>query len=294
MKFTDEVKVGIAFFIVLAVLIFTIFFIGKIGTISNGYEITLTYKSLNSLKEGAPVKIGSGYKIGHVKEFIYKNNLIHVLTWINNKFKIRRSSEFYIVSDGILGEKYINIILNEEDEALFNPGETIAGHGVMGFDQALNKLSVFMNKLEGMFEGEDISKVLNNFTMLIKNLNDIARDNKENVHNIVKSADTAMKEFMKLSKNLESITKSADKTLKSLNGKDMEKILANITDISESLKKTLAKVAKDLDTEEGKTVLSLFTDKQLIENIKKAVVYLRKFSSKISKDPSILLWREEQ
>ena len=66
MKFSDEARVGLLVTISFTIFIVLIGLLAKINVSQSGYRLRIYFGFLNDLREGAPVKIAGGIKIGQV------------------------------------------------------------------------------------------------------------------------------------------------------------------------------------------------------------------------------------
>lgn len=86
---------------------------------SQYYQLTAKFTNVGSLVTGAPVKI-SGVTIGIVDEIrLDKNQQKAIVSLqIKNQYRINTDATAQIVSAGIFGEQYINIVMGTEDNFL--------------------------------------------------------------------------------------------------------------------------------------------------------------------------------
>ena len=78
-----EKKVGMAFFVGIALLMALTFWVGKIRLFENGYIIKVNFSQIGGLKKGDTVTL-AGMKVGRVEDFDIKDNKIQVSLWIKN------------------------------------------------------------------------------------------------------------------------------------------------------------------------------------------------------------------
>jgi phospholipid/cholesterol/gamma-HCH transport system substrate-binding protein len=141
-------------FIVGSIVLFTacffIFFSAKNAKISkkSGYEIIAKFENGDGINVGSDVKI-SGVKIGSVnqqsldeKTFQAKYTLN-----INENIKLPTDSSAKIVSEGLLGSKYITINPGGDDNNLNNVDEISFTQSSVNFEELLGKF-IFSDKNE--------------------------------------------------------------------------------------------------------------------------------------------------
>jgi phospholipid/cholesterol/gamma-HCH transport system substrate-binding protein len=110
--------------VLFVVAIITLIFMSTIAShniyfSSQYYQLTAKFTNIGSLVTGAPVKI-SGVTIGIVDQInLDKNQQKAIVSLqIKNKYKINTDATAQIVSAGIFGEQYVNIVMGTEDSFL--------------------------------------------------------------------------------------------------------------------------------------------------------------------------------
>ena len=166
LKFAN-LKVGITVLIGIAIFFF---FIIIVGTEINYFSRTLTYKiflkNVEGFSSGSMVTLG-GLKIGSVDDIEFATrdgvNGIDVTFTINAKYErqITESSIATIKTKGLLGDKYIDLSIGQEDETPISDGAYVP------LDEPIT-LETFTKKLEPAVD--DLAKVLNNLNTITANL----------------------------------------------------------------------------------------------------------------------------
>ncbi len=114
--------VGILFLVALATLLFMSTITSKNITFSSQYyQLQAKFTNIGSLVNGAPVKV-AGVTIGIVDNISLDNSqqkaVVSML--INKKYRVNTDATVQIVSAGIFGEQYLNIVMGTEDSYLSN------------------------------------------------------------------------------------------------------------------------------------------------------------------------------
>ena len=121
-----EFKVGLLILISSAILVGFIFVLGNFS-LRSGYEISVDFDYIGSLRAGAPIKV-SGIKVGKVKDVeflggaldpaINKRVQVRVTAWIEDRVRdaVRSDAEFFINTAGVLGEQYLEIVPGKDWE----------------------------------------------------------------------------------------------------------------------------------------------------------------------------------
>jgi phospholipid/cholesterol/gamma-HCH transport system substrate-binding protein len=127
-----EFKVGL--FVVMGLVILAIFLmlIGKINTITSGYNVNMIFNFANGVKNGAPVRF-AGVDIGVVKnvELYYSSKesktKVKVISWLRNDIRIPPDSTVWVNTLGLLGEQYIEIMPGMDYSNFLSEGSEILG-----------------------------------------------------------------------------------------------------------------------------------------------------------------------
>ncbi len=121
-----ELRVGVVVLVSLAVLAFSILYIGSGGgsPFSAKYHVKALMSDVNGLKSGAPVRLG-GVEVGHVTRVDFapagSGGLVEVVMRLDAgrvSGKITTESEAALGSLGLLGEKAVDITASDRGRAL--------------------------------------------------------------------------------------------------------------------------------------------------------------------------------
>jgi phospholipid/cholesterol/gamma-HCH transport system substrate-binding protein len=100
--------------------------LGEVSFLSAGksYVINADFDNISGIKKGASVQI-AGVIVGQVKStWLGKDDLAHVALQVNKGVKVPVDSMASVKTQGIVGDKYIQLTLGS-DEKLFADGGTI-------------------------------------------------------------------------------------------------------------------------------------------------------------------------
>ena len=106
---------------------------GGLKTI-DGYKVVGKFDRVDGLAEGSDVRM-SGIKIGTVvSQKLDTKTYLAVLTMnVENDVKLPRDSSIKVVSNGLLGDKYLSITPGAEDEMIGPGGELFHTQGSVDF-----------------------------------------------------------------------------------------------------------------------------------------------------------------
>lgn len=139
MAVSVEKKVGIFFFLGVALLaIFTIV-LTDIQIFKNQYRVTVTFDQVGGLEPGNKVALG-GMEVGKVKSLLQKKGRIQVVLAIDEKVEIPRDSIFRLGDIGLLGGKRVDIVWGDESSGYLAEGDLIEGTSSPGLSEAISSL----------------------------------------------------------------------------------------------------------------------------------------------------------
>jgi len=306
MKITNETKLGFIVIISFLILFLIIIFLGKLEFKKQGYIIKVRFSFIGDLKVGAPVIFAGGIRIGKVIKIVPYQDIVEVVLKINKDFKIKKSSEIAIYTQGLLGEKYIEIHGFEGADEYLKNGDTVRGIDPVSLDAISIKLAKLV---KGVFEptltDENVKKsfanLFNNAGAFAYNLNMLIKENRKNIYYSIyniqtmaqilnKNLASILKEINKLSKDIGSISKenqeSIKETIKNLE-KTSKQLSIAVKELNKS-SKNLSSITTAIKKRKG-TIGKLIYEKDIYNSLYRTSKNLEKFSEKIKKQPRILI-----
>ena len=167
----SQIRVGLAVVAALLVLAVAIFFIGESAAIFGArYELTTLMPSANGLIAGASVKL-AGQDVGKVEtiEFIPIENrhrsqdVLKITMSINVAVQqqIRGDSEARVRTQGLLGDKVIDLTPGSPEAPALTPGDTVPSAIAVDYEQMLASAAELV---------DDLSVMLRNMRSIADNL----------------------------------------------------------------------------------------------------------------------------
>ena len=158
-----SLKVGIVVLSGLLILVIAIISIGRIGEFfSPRVSLQALFSDVKGLKKGAPVWL-SGVEVGNVKEIELpmdgNPNGIRVIMEVdaNMRALIKADSSAMIRTQGLLGDKYVEISLGSASAGPLSPDTPIQGalptdlkELVSGGSETLEEMSRFLKNIDGL------------------------------------------------------------------------------------------------------------------------------------------------
>lgn len=235
---TDSVKLGMFVLSGIVVLILTLYMIGKNrGMFTDSFELKTHFRAVNGLISGNNVRY-AGIEIGAVESVVFLNDTtIEVNMNIQTKMRniIRRNALASLGTDGLIGNRVVNIFPGLGEAPLANVGDVLPSQEEVNTDAMLRTL-----------------------THTNDNIAAIAEDLRLTVHHVSTSAQlTRLLDDLSLSNNLKASLQHLHETTEQTSG-----LMSDLT-------RTFAKATKS----EG-TLAAIFTDttiagqlKQTLQNI---------------------------
>lgn len=143
-----EVKVGIFVFIGLVVLGYMTLRVnkGKFKT-AEGYALTVFFDSVSGLVKDSPVQI-AGIEVGRVNDIKLKEGRAQVTMTISKGVPVYEDAQAVIKSQGVLGDKFIEISPGKASAQVLKEGGLISGsRSTVELDDLLAKASPAMDNI---------------------------------------------------------------------------------------------------------------------------------------------------
>lgn len=238
-KLDTEVKAGIFLFFGLVVAMATILMMGGAKTFFDKYyRLNMEVADAAGVGKGAAIRSG-GLKIGTVEEISFTENYagVKVTMKINQDYqqRIRQDSTVRFQTQGVLGDKYLEITGGSPDQAVLQDGGMIQAEAGKGLSEVL---------------GEGANAVA------------LLKDNLANLK-VITSAIAQKNQMANIMRDLEVTTANLKDLSTEMKGAGVGKELA-------STMKNLKVVSERLKNGEG-TIGALFADSSLYEDLKNLI-----------------------
>ncbi|MBP2664486.1 MAG: virulence factor Mce family protein [Firmicutes bacterium] len=247
-----EAKVGAITLAGLALLVGMIIYLSGMSFSDKGYPVQAMFGQVSGLKPGNLVRY-AGVEVGKVADVRVLPEAVVADIMLNPGVKVPIGSKFTIGSDGLLGEKFINIVPPRDVKGFLVPNDKVYGENPQGMDE----LMVSANQ------------VLDEVKTLVKALNDIIGD--EKVRAALKATALNTRD---ITDNLNRLTATLA-TLADASHGDLTSMVSNLKDMSVSLKATAGRV----DT----MLADVDNNGQTAQNLRETIAALRQTSSRVEK-----------
>jgi phospholipid/cholesterol/gamma-HCH transport system substrate-binding protein len=218
LKLSPEAKVGLFVFIGIILLVYMSLRLGgfRLGR-EEGYDITVRLDSVAGLDRDASVRI-AGVEVGRVKDISLEENKAKLTLRIDPDIKVGKDFTAVLKTQGLLGEKYLELLPGSPDAPVLE-------------------------------EGGEITRVTTYTDMdaLITILSDVAKDIKkvsESLGAVIggKEGETTLRNIVK---NIEDITFRMNRAIQR-NDDKLDRIMTNLDEFSKNLKDETPKITEGL------------------------------------------------
>ncbi|MDR3592282.1 MAG: MlaD family protein [Negativicutes bacterium] len=244
MKLSTEAKVGAVTLVGILLLAYMIIHLGDFSFGEKGYPLKAVFSQVSGLKEGNVVRY-AGVDVGRVTTVRTTPEGVEVVMHINPGVKIPEGSRFAIGTDGLLGEKFINITPPRTLSSYLKPGSEVQGEDPQGLDQLVSTAD----------------KTLLDLQKLIQSLNDVLGD--DNVRAAMKASALNARDITERLKVFsESLARMAQN-----NEQDVNMMVGNLRMMSGSLRDVTDRVDRMVAAVDnnGQTAQDL---REMIQNLK--------------------------
>lgn len=194
-----EVKVGILILVSLGILAAFVLVMGGLS-FEKTYTVYVDFDNPGSLQTGAPVRV-AGIKCGKVTELAFmggkvdpktnRRTLVRAKVSIEQRVKdsIREDADFYVTTQGVLGEQFLAIDPGSPQRGVLAEGTVVKGIDPPRLDLFLAKAYELLDTtMTGLRNNRElIGEIATNTAGLLKNLNGVLSDNRERIDRIVQN-----------------------------------------------------------------------------------------------------------
>jgi phospholipid/cholesterol/gamma-HCH transport system substrate-binding protein len=280
-----EFRVG--FFSIIAILILAISYSWFTGVMENRKYTTVKvhFENAGNLEIGSDVTI-NGVKKGRVKNLQVSSDGVVVHLLVELDFPMREGTEFYILESNLMGDVLIEIIPGK-GKGILDLEEIQTGEKSYGLTKLVVELSEVVNSLESMMNG-----IYDNDGFL-QNLRAVVDTSLVIVSKINSSYNRNSKEVEKLIANTSAISENLARLI-SENEENVTETITQTADVVKEIKATLTEMEKASSniqaiTEkillEDNSLNKLITEKELYENLLNATANLDSLLKDIKKNP---------
>jgi len=264
-----EIKVGLLVLAGVILLFYMSFRVEKFGFFRDkGYELSVVFDNATGLDKRTPVYI-AGVQVGNIGNISLEGYKAKATLFIKKGVNIPVDSTIAIKSQGLLGDKYLEVIPGTGKQFLAKGDMLRDVVSSPGFDQLFARIDTAaknfgdtMGEFKGLIgEGEkaNIKKSIENIQVASTDFRDLLRTNKEDVNRIISSSATISDKLGTIVKDVEDGKGTLGLLVKDESlYNDAKDVVASLKSISSDIEQgegTLGKLAKDdtlyLETEKA-------------------------------------------
>ncbi len=287
-----ERKVGLFFLIAVVVICLLIMKTGQIDLFQRGetYSLEAVLDSASGLNKDSDVRL-AGVRIGQVESVRLENGRAVAVMSIEKDVQLPVGSRVKVVSKGILGDKYLEILPAESTGKTIQAGTALESEKAVSVDdimtivysvaENLDKITESLRNTVGTKTGEQqIADIMKNIERITADLKDITSRNKEgfteSVDNIRAFTGDLKREIPVLAEKLDKLSTHLDEVILE-NRENLKATIENARSGTAKLDTTLDSVdsiAKKIDRGEG-TIGKLINDEETHDNLNKSLISFR-------------------
>ncbi len=254
-----ETRVGLFVLVGLIILFVGIIWKSNLIMRAQGVLVIGSFKTVSGLLGGGEVRY-RGYVVGAVYQVVPGPRNVLVYMYIHDGIRIPKGSKVRIDFDGLIGEKFVNVIPKMNEKENIVPGTVLEGYAASGLVDFIDAGT------ENLLETKEILSVLrkiltsdqsqNSLQGLIVNMNRIS----EKLDSVMTKVDTifTQKSAKNMGQNIDSIFINLNQTVKHLNsliqgldtsvkGQDVKEIVSNLKVTTQRLSSLSESLSKDKD-----------------------------------------------
>ncbi|MDR2395997.1 MAG: MlaD family protein [Endomicrobium sp.] len=265
---SNNIKLGIFTFIGILAIIISIFSVGNFS-LNRTYNIYVEFDNIAGLTKKAKVKM-AGIDIGVLRQVSLDKGKAKLKLSINRKVLLYKNAYARIVSIGVIGTKYIELVSGDENQPLLKNGDSILGQDSSSLESFLTSVSTQVNKAlnndkygnmmenlaDAIFSLRDIlntlaaqnGKIEDTFTNLDQFAKDLANISSQNKLNLNETLEQIKDISKKLDVLINRIYDGGGPIATLINdekmGKDLKETVESAKEAIKSLNKTIAKSTK--------------------------------------------------
>lgn len=154
-----QVRVGVVVLLALLILVYGVYQVGRLFDVfASRYELVTLVETSGGLIEGAPVTL-AGQRIGQVAEISFipvdrrvggANIAIRLSINETLREQIREDSEASLRTQGVLGDRFVDITPGSPAYAILDPGDTIPSLPPLDYEEVLQTASATLTDVQAV------------------------------------------------------------------------------------------------------------------------------------------------
>ncbi|MBS0000123.1 MAG: MCE family protein [Cyclobacteriaceae bacterium] len=295
MQISKEFKIGLFSIIAIALLYIGFNFLKGIDFFSNTHKYYAMYRNIDGLEVSNSVII-NGLVVGRVGSISFlqdRENQILVELDIDGNIVLDDSTKAFLISEGFLGGKAIELRMPERITNPLNDGDTIRSEIAMGLIESLTEqtqpvadnVGILIRKFNNIMDSLMVTEQLIRRTIITMNstleaTNDIVEGNQTPISNSISNMESLTEKLNQSAGSLNAVLTKTGVFVDSLNQLEMSTAINNLTRMSENLNAVL------LGMQEGEgTMGKILKDDSLYNNLTRTAEDLDKLLVDLRENP---------
>jgi phospholipid/cholesterol/gamma-HCH transport system substrate-binding protein len=268
---STQLRVGIFMALGLAAIALMVVYFGRFGDSVRGfYRIRVEYPNASGIYKGASVLL-AGAKIGSVENnpvILPDMDGVAVNLKIFDEVKIPSSAVFTIGSSGLLGDRFIQIVLGKDAKSSppLQPGAVAKGKSESGIGEITEQAGALLT---------DIQEAVGNINKVAQKLNtDVFKETTiANLSLTLSNFKEASSSFAEASQKIDGVVKKAEGAIET-----GQQTFVSAKSAADELKKAIGDIRSLIQqARQGRGALgTLISDREMAENLKALVANLRR------------------
>lgn len=289
-----ELKLGIFVFLGIVLLGIGILMLGEVR-FEKGYQIYIFFNDVGGLLDKAPVRI-AGVQVGTVKKIALEKNKAKVTVWVKEEIKIYQDATASIITSGVVGMKYLEMVRGDEHKRPLEDGDSITGFDPVSFDRAVNQamksFDELVTTLQSLTAGgevpDNLVRLLKNFDQAVRNVDNFLGDEKDMMKDMLANFAQLSKGLLHLTDKIHTLSDNFD-GLTTESRKELKEMVGSLKGSSQKFGQTLDtfnRLGKQFETQistPDTPVGKLLTDKKLAQDLGKSITNLNELLEGIRK-----------
>ncbi len=255
-----------------------------------GYPLNVFFDGAPGLDNNSQVRV-AGVRVGRVERIGLEQGKAKVTFRVPSDITLYQDAKAYIKSEGILGEKYVEISPGTKEHPKLEPGGVVEqGAPPMDIEQVLSKMLTIEDDIRGVtkplgdalksVDAKKVAGIIDNFSRFSGQLTGIASDSKQTFQRAQEALSRVEEIGDKIKQGEGTLGKLVtDETIY----QEARKTVETAREAAESAKKTadaLKNVSERVERGEG-TLGRIIKDESLYQDAKKTMETLKNVSEKI-------------
>jgi len=277
-----ELKLGIFVFAGTVLLAIGILTLGEVR-LEKGYLIHIFFNDIGGLLEKAPVRI-AGVEVGTVKDITLEKGKAKVTVWVRKKIKIHEDVKASIITSGVIGIKYLEMTLGNENKPALKDGDVVFGIDPISFDKAVNQAMKSFDELvltlqtitAGGEMPESLVRLLKDFDKMIRRIDSFLGTEEKTMKDVLANFGQLSKGLIHLTDKMYTLTDNVD-GLTTESRKELKTVVDSLKDSTGKFAETLDtfnRLGKQFEKQVSTTttpVGKLLSDKKFAQDLEKTV-----------------------